>query len=180
MEPDWKFSRTFQGQYRGKTEHSVVEKTRAYIAGFLDGDGCIMLQLVRRKDYVYGYQIRASIVFYQKIDHKKVLRWLKHKLRLGYLRDRNDKVSEYMIVGLKEVGRVLRLLHPYLLLKRKQAKLALEIIGVLLSEKKISAGKFLRLAKRVDRFGELNYSKRRINTSKEVRTFLKRQKLLSL
>ena len=35
----------------------------AYIAGFLDGDGCIMLQLVPRKGYVLGYQIRASIVF---------------------------------------------------------------------------------------------------------------------
>ena len=52
----------------------VVEKTRAYIAGFLDGDGSIFLQLIRRKDYVFGFQIRASLVFYQKKSQKKILR----------------------------------------------------------------------------------------------------------
>jgi len=36
----------------------------AYIAGFLDGDGSIFFQLVRRKDYIYGYQIRCSVAFY--------------------------------------------------------------------------------------------------------------------
>ena len=30
------------------------DATRAYLAGFLDGDGSIIFQLVRRKDYVYG------------------------------------------------------------------------------------------------------------------------------
>ncbi|MCX6791682.1 MAG: hypothetical protein NT149_01440, partial [Candidatus Gottesmanbacteria bacterium] len=68
----------------------MVEKTKAYIAGFLDGDGSIFLQLVRRKDYIFGYQVRASVVFYQKTSQKKILRWLIHKLRCGYLRDRND------------------------------------------------------------------------------------------
>lgn len=157
----------------------MLEKTRAYIAGFLDGDGCVLLQLVSRKDYIYGYQIRASIVFYQKINHKKILRWLKHKLRLGYLRDRNDKISEYTIVGLKEVQKVLELLYPHLLLKKKQAKLALEIIDKVLSKKKTAPGEFLRLAKRVDRFGELNYSKKRVNTSRKVRNFFEKQSLLS-
>jgi hypothetical protein len=37
------------------------DATRAYIAGFLDGDGSIIFQLVRRRDYVYGYQKSASV-----------------------------------------------------------------------------------------------------------------------
>ena len=36
----------------------ISTTTKSYIAGFLDGDGCIMFQLIHRKDYVYGYQIR--------------------------------------------------------------------------------------------------------------------------
>ena len=41
------------------------EPVKAYYAGFLDGDGSILAQLVRRQDYVYKFGIRVSIVFYQ-------------------------------------------------------------------------------------------------------------------
>ncbi len=51
----------------------MQEIEKAYIAGFLDGDGCIMVQFVRRKDYVFGYQIRTSIVFYQKANNLRIL-----------------------------------------------------------------------------------------------------------
>lgn len=38
----------------------------SYIAGFIDGDGSIIAQIVRREDYVRKFQIRVSVVFYQK------------------------------------------------------------------------------------------------------------------
>ena len=41
----------------------------AYIAGFLDGDGSIMAQIVRNDSYLYGFSIRLSVVFFQKIKH---------------------------------------------------------------------------------------------------------------
>ena len=88
----------------------MSNEEKAYIAGFLDGDGCIMAQLVRRKDYVYGYQVRTSIVFYQKSSHKEILSWLKKQLKYGYIRDRNDGMTEYTIVGFKEVQEILALL----------------------------------------------------------------------
>ena len=31
----------------------------SYVAGFLDGDGSIHFQLVRQKEYRFGYYIRA-------------------------------------------------------------------------------------------------------------------------
>jgi LAGLIDADG endonuclease len=37
----------------------------AYIAGFLDGDGSIIAQLILRKDYKFKFQIRLSIQFTQ-------------------------------------------------------------------------------------------------------------------
>ncbi len=52
----------------------MEETTRAYIAGFLDGDGSIVLQLKPRRDYRYGFQIRAVISFYQKYRGRWVLR----------------------------------------------------------------------------------------------------------
>ena len=38
----------------------------SYIAGFLDGDGSIFAQMVKRDDYKLGFQIRVSISFFQK------------------------------------------------------------------------------------------------------------------
>ena len=70
---------------------------RAYIAGFLDG--CLMAQLVKRSGYIRGYQIRLSIVFYQKKQNKHFLVWLKRYLRHGYIRRRNDGMAEYTIVA---------------------------------------------------------------------------------
>jgi hypothetical protein len=40
--------------------------TLAYVAGFLDGDGSIFFQLIRKRDYRLGFQIRSSVAFYQK------------------------------------------------------------------------------------------------------------------
>ena len=39
--------------------------TASYVAGFLDGDGSIHFQLVKQKEYRFGYYIRASISFSQ-------------------------------------------------------------------------------------------------------------------
>ncbi len=146
----------------------------AYIAGFLDGDGCIMLQLVYRHDYVLGYQIRASIVFYQKQQYRPFLGWLQDQFDgIGYIRNRNDGMSEYTIVGIADVEKVLKLLLPYLRLKKPQAEIALKVISQMPgSGRKMTEEKLLTLAKEVDRFVDLNYSKKRVNTSEKLRAFL--------
>ena len=142
----------------------------AYIAGFLDGDGCVMAQLVRRKDYIYGYQVRVSMVFYQKQNHQEILHWLKGKLKLGYIRQRNDGMAEYTIVGLKEVGQILRLLQPYLRLKKVLAGKVLELIRQ--HPKKMSPEELLRISHLVDETATFTYSKKRTNTSATIKDFL--------
>ena len=152
----------------------MTKEELAYISGFLDGDGCIMLQLVYRHDYVLGYQIRASIVFYQKTQYKDFLVWLKKKLKFGYIRERNDGMCEYTIVGTNSVTYVLTLLKPYLKLKKKQLKLALSVLSRMPGRgRDIKPKLLLSLAKEVDKFVDLNYSKRRTNTSKKVEEFFK-------
>ena len=157
-----------------------MEKEKAaYIAGFLDGDGCIMLQLIYRKDYLLGYQIRASIVFYQKQQNRYYLEWLKQKLGDGYIRNRGDGMSEYTIVGIQSVRRILEMLKPYLVLKRKHVKVALYVLEKMPGTgRKMRPEVLLKLAKYVDKFATLNYSKKRTNTSKEVTRFLLSHKLL--
>ena len=147
------------------------DEVAAYIAGFLDGDGSIMAQLVYRKDYRLGYQIRVSIVFYQKHNHREILLWLKEQLRHGYIRDRNDGMTEYTIVGLEEAAQVLNLLQPKLRLKKQLARDVLRLIA--LHPKRMTAAKLYELADLVDKTAEFNYSKKRTNTSEVVRRYLK-------
>lgn len=145
---------------------------KAYIAGFLDGDGSIMAQLVFRKDYRLGYQIRTSVVFYQKTNHQDFLLWLKKQLGYGYIRMRNDGMSEYTIVGFREVDHVLTLLYPFLRLKKDLAQDVLRIIKSHPVQRKMTALKLISLSKMVDKTATFNYSKKRTNTSDTVVTFL--------
>lgn len=144
---------------------------KAYIAGFLDGDGCVMFQLVRRKDYVFGYQVRASVVFYQKTIHRPHLEWLKSQFHVGYVRNRSDGMSEYTIVGIRYVKNVLDQLGPYVRLKRPHVELAFKIVEQI--PKRFTSQSLLRIGKLVDQFKELNYSKRRTNTVATLEEFFR-------
>ena len=115
----------------------------AYIAGFLDGDGSIFFQLVRRKDYCFGYQIRTSIAFYQKTENERILVWLKEQFVSGYIRRRKTGISDYTIVEPTEVRKVLELLQPYVRLKQEHVRLGLEILDELSSA--LDAAKLLSL-----------------------------------
>ena len=131
----------------------------AYIAGFLDGDGSIFFQIVPRKDYKQKFQIRSSIAFYQKSENVEILEWLKSIFVAGYIRHRKTGISDYTIVESTEVKKILTLLKPYVRLKKKQIELGLEILNQL--ELKKSDKDFLEICKLVDKFKELNYSKKR-------------------
>lgn len=99
-----------------------------YSCGFLDGDGSIFFQIVPRKDYRQGFQIRSNIAFYQKSEYQEILEWLKGTFGAGYIRHRRTGISDYTIVESEEVKKILSLLQPYVKLKRKQVELGLEIL----------------------------------------------------
>lgn len=140
--------------------------TISYIAGFLDGDGSIFFQIVPRKDYKQKFQIRTSIGFYQDTSNVRILEWLKDQIGAGYIRHRKTGMSDYVIVEPKEVKKLLTLLHPYVKLKRKHVELGLEILNKL--ENKKSNKDFLDICKLVDKFKDLNYSKKRTITYEVV------------
>ena len=142
----------------------------AYIAGFLDGDGSIFFQLIRKKDYRLGFQVRTTIAFYQKTENERILLWLKAQFSSGYIRRRKTGISDYTIVEAREVRRILELLQPYVRLKREHVKLGLEILqGLPLMG---DAAQLNALARLVDRFQDINYSKKRSITSSVVEAHL--------
>ena len=143
----------------------------AYIAGFLDGDGSIFFQIIRKNDYCLGFQIRTSIAFYQKSENEHILTWLKDQFGSGYIRRRKTGISDYTIVEAREVQRILRLLQPYVRLKKEHVRLGLEILEGLASRGEATG--LISLSRLVDRFRDINYSKKRTITSSDVEMFLK-------
>ncbi|APB33095.1 site-specific DNA endonuclease [Gloeomargarita lithophora Alchichica-D10] len=150
----------------------------SYVAGFLDGDGCINVQLVRRKDYRLGYQIRPSVTFFQKQKHRAFLEWLQSVFQAGYIRERKDGMSEYSVVDVKSVDQILAQLRPYIRLKQRQCDLVLEIVAELKHSSRLSPQDFLTLARKVDVFEELNDSKKRTIKSSQVAEFMGVQHIL--
>ena len=146
---------------------NLSETDKAYIAGFLDGDGSIISQIVRSKDYKFGFYIRLSIVFIQKTDKYWFLMKLKDKLKYGTLRKRNDGISEYTIVSSGPVESLLKQLLPHLKLKKN---LALHVLKIIESKRNINDNKllFIEACGLVDETISMTYSKKRTITKEVV------------
>jgi hypothetical protein len=98
----------------------------AYIAGFLDGDGSIMLQL-RKNTEGKIIRIKTVICIYQDNNHKKDIEWIQRILG-GYVYTRNDNICELRIEGFTKTLKILMLLKPFLRFKKKQASLLIKLI----------------------------------------------------
>lgn len=150
---------------------------RAYIAGFLDGDGSIYVRLKPNVTYRFRYQVAPYIVFFQSLKERSGLEQIQQMLGVGYLRDRNDGIVEYIIGDIGSIISVLTSILPYLLLKQRQAIIMLKI----LQQKKLvkTGADFVKLCLLIDQFQQLNYSKRRIQTSLAVQKTLQAEGLLT-
>jgi hypothetical protein len=109
----------------------------AYIAGFLDGDGSIIVQIKNRKDTSQGWRIMFTICFYQDTRHEKPLFWIKEKLGIGYISRRKDGITELRINGYQRTKDILSKIYPYVRFKRTQVGYILEVLSILEKEKKI-------------------------------------------
>lgn len=139
----------------------------SYIAGFLDGDGSIVVQIVKDKTRKYNFCVRVYVCFFQKSKRNWFLLQMKDKLtRVGTIRDRKDGVSEYAIRGQEPVRQLLEVLYPYLKIKKVIAKLALRIIEE--GRRVGSREDFLKVCKMVDKVALHTDSKKRTITSSVV------------
>lgn len=125
---------------------SRLEIEKAYIAGFLDGDGSIMLQLKKRKDSASACRFMATVCFYQDTRHDKYLYWMREFFKVGYISKRNDGISELKINGFSTVNCLLSDLLPYIRFKKIQAEMMIEACQILkLGLRMLSKNKLLRV-----------------------------------
>nr|AIT93541.1 putative LAGLIDADG homing endonuclease [Prasiolopsis sp. SAG 84.81] len=142
----------------------------AWLAGFIDADGSINAQIIRRDDYVLKYQVRVSLTVFQSTKRHHILLYIQKLVGKGTIRKRNDGMSEFCVVGATQVKFSLESILPYLKLKKPQAKLVLEIIQKLPYTK--NAYVLLQACVLTDKIGMLTDGKKRTIKSDEVRTTL--------
>ena len=128
----------------------MTKENAAYIAGFLDGDGSVRIQFQPRKN---SFRVRAVISLAQKWGKEKELKWIRNQLGIGYIYQRKDRISELRIEGHEAVEKILKELKPYVLFKKKQVKLVLQILDIL----KEGEVNLLKIAKLSDKISKLNY-----------------------
>jgi len=154
-----------------------VKNFYAYLAGFLDADGSIYCRLKPNQTYKYDFQVAPTVVFFQNKKAEKGLLKLKQQLGKGYLRYRNDGIIEFTIGDRSSIHYLLIKTLPFLIFKKKQAKLMIKILDF--SKKVKSAKDFVKLAQLIDQFGTLNYSKKRTILAPVVRSHLKSKGVLT-
>lgn len=113
---------------------NITNKTSelAYIAGFLDGDGSLMLQIKKRSDAKRGWRFMATICLYQDSRHDKPLYWIKQRLGIGYISKRKDNITELRVNGYKQCDKILRKLYPFIKFKKPQIESLLKAIDILI------------------------------------------------
>ena len=144
----------------------------AYIAGFLDGDGSLMLQIKKRGDGKKKWRIMCTICFYQDGRHETPLHWIRNKLGIGYVSKRNDGMSELRINGFKQVRDIIKNLLPFIKFKKEQAKAMYCALEILLKNDQPKDSQWRKLIDCILKIQEHNYVTKRKKTREELYSML--------
>jgi hypothetical protein len=142
----------------------------AYIAGFLDGDGSLMLQLKKRSDSKRVIRFMTTICFYQDTRHEKTLYWIKRVLSIGYISNRNDGMTELRVNGYKQIRDILKNLLPYIRFKKLQTRALLQACEILSNTKfsKLTKKQLIKLVDLILVIQSENYVTKKKKTKNEL------------
>jgi LAGLIDADG endonuclease len=129
----------------------------SYLAGFLDGDGSIHFQLVRQREYKFGFYIRASMSLSQSTSARSGLESIQQMIGAGYIRDRGTGMSDLVITSRPVLQQILAEVEPFVIFKREHVRRARRLLERI--RPRMKEDEFLEMAREVDAFATLNYSK---------------------
>jgi len=145
-----------------------MESFGPYLAGFFDGDGSLCFQIVRQREYRFGFYIRASFSLHQATMAEDGLALIQRELGgPGYMRRRQGGMSDLVITQRSKITEILTRIRPFVVFKRRQVEAGLVLLERL-PPPRDPVG-FLEICESVDDFASLNASKSRTVTSVVVR-----------
>ena len=110
----------------------LTEVEKAYIAGFVDGEGCITLIETKRKDR--GNNRLAPIIAIANTN-KEGLEWIAKRLEVNRIVVTSKQTEKWKrgyqlkIEAINRVYEVLEAILPYLVIKKEQAQLVMGFIS---------------------------------------------------
>ena len=158
----------------GNTVGSRHYPPDTYLAGLFDGDGSVVATLERYNSRRFPYRVRIKINFTQHVRHKKTLLLIQETLNnVGAIRvNKRKDLAEFVVQDRGQVQTVLARLEPHLIIKKKQARLAFQVLKMLSKNERhkpstLSDGAYTRILALVQDIRNLNSHTggKRTNTS---------------
>lgn len=142
--------------------HKLGSEKLAYIAGFLDGDGCIAINYEKRETCKLDYRVRVRVCFTQISTRRKVLDKLFSWIKSGTVDEyEHNNMAEYVIRDQQVVNHLLQKLLPFLIVKKEHAKLALKVLE--LKQEKYSVKSLNEMRQYAVSLRNLNHYPKRIH-----------------
>lgn len=110
---------------------NLTSEEKAYIAGIIDGEGCISASSIKTRR---STTIKIRLIISN--SNKKLSKWLLSKIGIGYIREHSNKRNKrnnwklqwaYEISSAKSLNILLNEVLIFLILKKPQATLAIEL-----------------------------------------------------
>jgi hypothetical protein len=147
----------------GNTVGSRHYPSDTYLVGLFDGDGSVVATLERYNSERFPYRVRLKLNFTQHARHIKTLELIQGALgNVGAIRvNKRKNLAELVVQDRHQVQTVLARLKEHLLIKKKQAQLALQVLEMLKTNEKhkpstLSNGAYTRILNIVRDIRSLN------------------------
>jgi LAGLIDADG DNA endonuclease family protein len=131
----------------------LSEVDRAYLAGFLDGDGAIMALIEKHSGKRFGFRVRLEVNVTQY--HERDVGWLPEATGVGYIR-RNLQTYQWTVRDQRAIRWLLTMIAPYSRCKKNQVALAMQILEHAIHSKE----DLLEVARKADALSKFNVRSR--------------------
>ena len=103
----------------------------AYLAGIIDGEGCLGAHLINKARNPYGGNVsfklaidNCSICLIEKIQSYYEEMNLKYHMEIGRIRPNSTKQAHRIVIySMYDIAKLLRAIYPYMISKKKEAEL---------------------------------------------------------
>ena len=121
----------------------------AYASGFIDADGSIMACIERHNEKRFGFRVRVVL----KVSQKEIMiiKWFLKTFKLGNIR-KNQTIYDWQIQNQKDCLKMLQIFLPYIRVKKRQAKIAIQILKTPVHTRKT----LIRIASLADALSRFN------------------------
>ena len=141
-----------------------VEVDHAYLAGLIDGDGCIMATIEKHSEKKFGFRVRVEVKITQK--ESNLLKSLHSFYGIGVV-SKNRTTFDWIVRNKTHVNEILNIIGPYMKAKKRQVEYARQILG-LSDSSRSGLIKMARLADTLSKFN-VRSKNRRLNHASMIK-----------